>query len=203
MHSYENYDLREDDPYVIPGSGCLKNKLGVTDTAALNILERQITGPMLISIQRNPVIPTFDLQHLCNIHRRLFSRIYPFAGEIRHVEIAKGGRLFLPHGLIRVIARKVFFELEQENYLLGCDEKLLCERVGYYFAALNTIHPFREGNGRTQRILIDQLIAKNGYAIRWSAISGLSIAEASAASLAGDKSGRALVNLVKNNIFKL
>ncbi len=203
MHPYENYDLREDDPYLIPGSECLKNNLGITNTRTLNSLERQITGPMLILLQKNPIEPTFDLQYLCNIHRRMFSRVYPFAGKIRNVEIAKGGRLFLPHALIKTVAAKTFSELRKENYLVHYDKEKFCERIGYYFACINTIHPFREGNGRTQRILIDELAAKSGYAIQWSAISGFSIAEASAAALAGDKAGKALAKLVKINLKSL
>ena len=200
VHPYENYDLREDDPNLIPGSECLQNNLGITDTKTLNTLERQITAPMLIALQKSPVQPTYDLQHLCNIHNRLFGRVYPFAGKVRTVEIAKGGRLFLPHTLINVVSKKLFMELRKENYLLGYDKDMFCQRIGYYFASINTIHPFREGNGRTQRVLIDQLAAKNGFKINWAAISGFSIADASAAALAGDKAGNGLARLVKNNL---
>ncbi|WP_366525611.1 Fic family protein [uncultured Microbulbifer sp.] len=98
---------------------------------------------------------------------------------------------------------ELFSELKEEKYLLNYDRDTFCKRAGYYFAAINTIHPFREGNGRTQRVLIDQLVAKSGYAINWSAISGFSIAEASAAALAGDKAGNGLAKLVKNNLKAL
>lgn len=203
MHPYENYDLREDDPYLIPGSECLQNNLGIKDTKTLNAIERQITAPMLVSLQKTPIQPTYDLQYLCNIHKRLFGRVYPFAGKVRMVEIAKGGRLFLPHALIVVVSKKLFLELRKENYLLGYDKETFCQRIGYYFASINTIHPFREGNGRTQRVLIDQLAANNGYKINWAAISGFSIAEASAAALASDKAGKGLAKLVKNNLKPL
>ncbi|CAA0123352.1 Adenosine monophosphate-protein transferase VbhT [BD1-7 clade bacterium] len=203
MHPYEVYDLREDDPFVLPGSECLKNLLGVSDTKTLNTLERQITGPMLLSLQQTPVEPTFDLAHLCKIHHRLFYRIYPFAGKVRNVEIAKGGRLFLPHGLIEKVSKETFEELKSENYLVGLQEDKFVERIGYYFGAINTIHPFREGNGRTQRVLIDQLAQKCGYAIRWSAMSGHAVAEASAALLAGDKTGKALAKLVSINLYRI
>lgn len=199
VHPYENYDLREDDPYLIPGSECLENNLGITDTKTLTSLERQITAPMLIALQKAPIQETYDLKHLCGIHKRLFGRVYPFAGKVRAVEIAKGGRLFLPHAIISVVSAKLFLELRNENYLLRYDKEKFCQRIGYYFASINTIHPFREGNGRTQRILIDQLAAKNGYKINWAAISGFSIAEASAAALAGDKAAK----LVKNNLKNL
>lgn len=203
MHPYENYDLREDDPYLIAGSECLQNSLGVTDTQTLNMLERRITAPMLVALQKSPVKATYDLQHLCNIHKRLFGRVYPFAGKVRTVEIAKGGRLFLPHALINIVSQKLFLELRKESYLLNYGKEKFCQRVGYYFASINTIHPFREGNGRTQRVLIDQLAEKNGYKINWAAISGFSIAEASAAALAGDKAGEGLAKLVKNNLVEI
>ncbi|MGI9278016.1 MAG: Fic/DOC family protein [Endozoicomonas sp.] len=203
MHPYENYDLRENDPYLIPGSECLKNLLGAKDTTRLNLLERQISGAMLVSLNQSPIPPTFDLEHLCKIHHRLFSRVYPFAGKVREVEIAKGGRLFLPHNLIYSVSEKTFAELKRENYLQGYDQDKFCQRVGYYFGCINTIHPFREGNGRTQRILIDQLAELNGYEINWSAMSGHAIAEASAAVLAGDKSGKGLARLVRINLSRI
>ena len=43
--------------------------------------------------------------------------------------------------------------------------------AGNYLGELNAIHPFRDGNGRTQREFIRELAAQNGYALNWSRVS--------------------------------
>ncbi|MCH9692353.1 MAG: hypothetical protein K0U59_09900 [Gammaproteobacteria bacterium] len=97
MNTYAEYDISEHDPYLIPDSECLKNLLGHFDTATLNEAERRISQQTLAQIIASPVLPTFDLTHLCEIHRRLFRHIYAFAGQVRTMEVSKGGKLFLPY----------------------------------------------------------------------------------------------------------
>ena len=96
MEPYAQYDITEHDPYLLPDSECLINLVGCTHTSELNELERKITQLTIAELVAKPVNPTFDLAHLCEIHHRLFKRVYPFAGQVRKVEISKGGRLFLP-----------------------------------------------------------------------------------------------------------
>jgi cell filamentation protein len=202
MDAYERYDISEFDPYLIPNSGCLKNLLGHTDTAALNEAERLISQQTLAQLIASPVEPTFDLRHLCEIHRRLFRHVYPFAGQIRKVEISKGNKLFLPYALIQKEAEDCFTRLAEENYLSGLDACTFGRRAGFYLGWINKIHAFREGNGRTQRVLIDQLASQNDYFIEWSAVSGQAMAEASRAARTVDPEARELARLIELNIVK-
>lgn len=80
-----------DDPYVWPGSDVLRNRLGIRDAADLNVTERR-----LVLQRAREGVPTghFDLAHLRAIHRHLFQDVYDWAGEIRTVEIRKGGSQF-------------------------------------------------------------------------------------------------------------
>lgn len=172
MDQYSNYDLTEDDPYLIPGSQCLENLLGFTDTPALNDAEEQLTQITMAELARNPPDATFNFEHLKEIHRRIFEDVYPFAGQPRIMDILKGGKLFLPHRMIAEVAQDTFSELHAENRLQGLSPGDFGTRAGYYLGKINMIHPFREGNGRTQRVLLNQLAELNGYAIEWAAISG-------------------------------
>lgn len=199
MQGYENYDLTENDPYLIPNSECLKNLLGFTDTAALNHAEQKLTMIRLAALSRSPVTATFDLNHLCQIHRRLFASIYPFAGQIRTVEISKGGILFLPYKMIKSEAAQCFKQLKQEHFLTGLNQKEFGERAGFFLAWINRIHAFREGNGRTQRVLINQLAEKNGFKIQWSAISGEAMAMACRAARDKDSQATELSRLIRVN----
>lgn len=175
---YEHYDLQEEDPYLIRGSTCLINGLDITDTQLLNDAEARFSAAAYAELIQAPVEPTFDLQHLCSIHRHLFGDVYPWAGEPRRTEIGKGGKLFLPYRLISEKAREVFDELHAERLLLGLPINEFALRAGYYLGRINALHPFREGNGRTQRILLDQLAEQAGYAFTWAAISGEQMAMA-------------------------
>ena len=65
-----------EDPYADPVTGVLRNKLGLGTTGELEIAEREITHAALIFLKESPVPPSYDLGHLCAIHRRIFGDIY-------------------------------------------------------------------------------------------------------------------------------
>lgn len=178
MDGYEKYDLQEEDPYLIPGSTCLTNLLGITDTQRLSEAEAEISSAALAELIAVPVAPTFDLHHLCVIHQHLFGDIYSWAGQLRKTEISKGGKLFLPYRLIEEAAEAIFESLHRENLLLGLDQKQFTTRAAYYLGRINVVHPFREGNGRTQRVLLDQVAELSGYGFEWSSVSGELMAQA-------------------------
>ncbi|MDX5385796.1 MAG: Fic family protein [Alteromonadaceae bacterium] len=172
MDGYEHYDLQDEDPYLIEGSTCLKNLLGITNTAELNEAEAAISAAAMAELIARPVAPTFGLKHLCEIHFRLFGDVYDWAGHLRSTEISKGGMLFLPYGVIPQVAGELFSELHAEDLLRGLPKEEFAFRAAYYLGRINMVHPFREGNGRTQRIFLDQLAELSDYAFEWSAVSG-------------------------------
>ena len=198
---YEHYDIQDEDPYLIPGSTCLINSLDITDTQLLNEAEEKISAAAYAELIQSPAVPTFDLHHLCLIHQRLFGDIYPWAGIPRYTEIAKGGVLFLPYRLIEAKAIEVFDDLHAENLLRDLPMADFATRAGYFLARINAMHPFREGNGRTQRILLDQLAELSGFAFAWSAISGEQMAMACRAARHHDADFNKLSHLLRLHIM--
>lgn len=203
MEGYENYDLQEEDPYLIPCSTCLRNLLGITDTQSLNEAEAAISEVALAELIANPIPPTFDLLHLCNIHRHLFRDVYDWAGQPRVTEISKGGMLFLPYKQIRNVSELVFNELHRECLLEDLEMTAFANRAAYYPGRMNMVHPFREGNGRVQRVLMDQLAESSGYAFQWSAVSGEQMAEACREARQQTPAYRKLERLLAVNITHL
>lgn len=184
-HYYvEGYSV-EDDPYVEP-NGVLKNHFGITSTADLLLVEDEIVTIVTAGLDENPVVGNFDLLHLQDIHRRLFGEVYPWAGELRRVDIGKAETRFLANGLIERCAEELFAGLAQENFLQGLDDMAFCPRVAEYFGRLNFIHPFREGNGRTQREFFRLIAHQAGYEIDWSGCSQGAMIGACIAALAYD-----------------
>jgi cell filamentation protein len=174
-----------DDPYLDPATGILYNKLGITTAPALEAAEREITHITLSQLSVSPVPPTYDLSHLRVIHRAVFHPIYEWAGEIRMVAIAKSHYFCLPQ-FIEPYAADVFGALRKENCLHGLDRAAFVDRLTHYLGEVNAIHPFREGNGRTQRVFFEQLAGDAGFGIKWQRMDPAQNVEASIAIMRGD-----------------
>lgn len=173
------------DPYSDPVTGVLCNKLGLGTAAGLEAAEREITHAALILLHESPVAATYDLLHLREIHRRIFGDIYEWAGQIRTVTIAKGATFCLPQ-YIGSAAGAMFGELGDENFLRGLTRDAFIERLAYYLDEVNALHPFREGNGRTQRAFFGQLARDAGFVLSWQHLDAARNIEASVASMRGD-----------------
>jgi cell filamentation protein len=155
-----------EDPYADPATGVLRNKLGLSATGELENAEREMTHAALIFLKESPVQPSYDLRHLCAIHRRVFGDIYDWAGQLRTVAIAKGTWFCLPQ-YIESAAAEVFRALHGESLLRGLPREVFTERLAHSFGEVNAIHPFRQGNGRAQRAFFEQLSSDAGFILDW------------------------------------
>ena len=173
------------DPYIHPATGLLRNRLGITDIDRLREAEAGLSLAALAELTFRIIPGAYDLEHLCAFHREIFGDIYPWAGEIRIVGIAKSDPFCLPQH-IDTYSAEVFDSLAKERFLRGLSRDRFVDRLTHYFAEVNAIHPFREGNGRTQRAFFRQLAEEAGWPIEWSALTEDGNIEASMASLRGD-----------------
>ena len=169
------------DPYCYPNSRVLKNKFGIRDFEELSLEERKFAKYRARELFENPAQGRFDFKHLRTIHKYLFQDIYDWAGEVRTVDIAKGN-LFCRYFAIEAEAKRIFDELKAEKYLRGMMIGELSGRLAYYLSEINALHPFREGNGRTQREFIRQLALFNGYFLSFVGIKEEEMIAASEAS---------------------
>jgi len=179
MKNEYQYDYEWDSNYCYPNSFILINKLGIKNGKALNEAEREITTIRISQITENPIKGNFDLKHLQAIHRFIFRDIYSWAGQLRTVNIAKGNQ-FCNCIYIESGSKPTFDKLKKENYLIGTSQDDICEKLAYYLGEINVIHPFREGNGRTQRVFIENLAQVAGYKVDFSNVSAADMIEASA-----------------------
>ncbi len=152
------------DPYVYPNSTVLINKFDIHDQDELSRRE----GAIFV-IQNSKPLPAghFDYDHLKAIHHHFFHLIYEWAGKERTVDIAKGESYFANSHYISNELHKLFNKLKQEQYLLHLTKPAFCEKLSFYFNELNAIHPFREGNGRTQRAFYTELAKQAKYDLDW------------------------------------
>jgi cell filamentation protein len=168
------------DPHYDYKHDILKNLPGFTDPNQLENFECIEAATEIFDLQKYPVNGDFDSAHLKAIHARIFQNIYPWAGEFRQVNIRRSASYyFAAVQFIEVSLTTTFATLAAENYLRGLDTDAFASRAAYYLGELNAIHPFREGNGRTQREFIRQLAAEAGHRINWSCVSQEQMVEAS------------------------
>lgn len=164
--------------YCYPNSDVLINKLNIKEQEKLHIFERKLTMLRLIELIDKPIKGNFDFKHLQNIHQYIFQDLYDWAGEVRKIDIAKGN-MFCNVKFIDTQAKEIFDKLKKEKYLEGLSEDDFIKKLAYFFSEINALHPFREGNGRSQREFFRSLAIKNGYVISFSNISENEMLEAS------------------------
>lgn len=179
MSDQYSYDYEWDSEYCYPHSSVLKNKLNIANAEQLSHAEREITAMKILYLKQNPVVGDFDFEHLKAIHYAIFSDIFDWAGKERTVNIAKGNMFCLCQHLEQY-ADSIFEKLRFENYLLNLPREEIPEKLAYYLSEINALHPFREGNGRTQRLMIEYIAAINGFQVDYSQVSREDMIEASA-----------------------
>lgn len=163
------------DPYLDPETGLLRNKVGATTQVILDKIEGDLSFVRLIQLLDNPPPASGDLEELRAIHRQLFQDIYEWAGEIRTVDLRKqgeGAEPFLPVLMIHRAAAHAAEELRADNFLRGMNRGQFIQRLAYHYDQFNYIHPFREGNGRTQRVFWSRVARDAGWQIDWRGVRG-------------------------------
>ncbi len=148
-----------------PDTTVLINKFDIRDEAKLSEIESVITSVRYAEWESAPQADSFDFAHYKAIHHFLFSDLYDWAGEVRTVDISKKGTKFTPAEDIESQAELIFKRLKECNFFKGLPHDEFVEEIVDFYCVTNALHPFREGNGRTQRAFLTQLIRNAGYDI--------------------------------------
>lgn len=157
--------------YCYPDTNVLRNRFGIKDARELKQVETDISVIRQNDLLINLIYGRFTPNHLKRIHRYLLGDVYSFAGSYRREDIAKGTTRFLRHEEIAQKLSELLKQLRDEQCLKGLEAQDFIKRGAWYFAELNYIHPFREGNGRTIREFVRQLFLQAGYLIAWEKVS--------------------------------
>jgi len=168
-YEYGGVEYEGDDFYCYPNTKVLVNIFNIHDYEILQTAEREFSYAKITKLQESPFKGTFDLKYLQKIHRFIFEDIYTWAGRIRGGQFfSKGETEFVRAPMIYTYADNIFGKLRNEKWLRGLTREQFIDRLAYYMAEINTLHPFREGNGRTQRIFFEELARRARYQINFS-----------------------------------
>ncbi len=163
------YSLNATDADCYEGTTVLINKLGIKNETELDKNERVITGFKTAELITKPLKPDFDFGDYKLIHRELFSDLYVWAGCIRTISLSKSATVFTAPEKIEGIGNSVFKRLNDCNFYADMNRSDFIREAAELYDSLNRLHPFREGNGRTERIFFSRLIRNAGFDIDFSA----------------------------------
>lgn len=153
-----------DYTYTDPETGVLRNRENINDARLLLVFESMKVSIRLEELLANP-IKIKNSSSLLDIHRYLFQDIYSWAGKTRTVEINKGGTPFFPlshfHNAFQFVDRLI----EAYRKVAKNDKTQLTYKLAEILDSVNYLHPFREGNGRTQREFLRSLALEKGLSL--------------------------------------
>ena len=171
-----------EDPYCYLDSLILKNKQQLQNAGELQRFENN-----MVALRFAEPLPSgkFDPAHYRAIHHHLFQDVYDWAGQYRTIRIAKGSSMFCFPEHIAGQMDLLFVSLGQAPFVGGATAEEFTTAAASFLAELNAIHPFREGNGRTQLSFLFLLGERVGHPLDMTRIRPREMLAAMVASFGG------------------
>jgi len=170
------------DPYCYPGTTVLKNLAHLQEPETLESFEAAMVTQRL-----DEPLPAGRLSytHYRAIHRHIFGDVYAWAGRIRTVRISKGNSMFCYPEHIDAEMRHLFARLRSEDFFRHVDASIFARKAAHFLGELNAIHPFREGNGRTQLAFLAVMADAAGHGMDYERMEPTRMMDAMIESFAG------------------
>ncbi|MFC5861787.1 Fic/DOC family protein [Acidicapsa dinghuensis] len=179
----EGYDAF-DDPYCYPGTTVLKNLLNIQDQDTLDAFEIEIS-----TLRAEEPLPEgiFDTVHYRAVHHHLFQDVYDWAGQYRTVRTSKGGNFFCYQEYIPAQMDALFQGLRGGEAFVELTSSAFLQEIARFLGELNAIHPFREGNGRSQMAFIGLIGANVNHPFAFERLDRTTFLPAMIASYFGNR----------------
>lgn len=171
------------DPYCYPGTAVLKNLPDLRTQEQLDEFEAASTMQRI-----DEPLPSgrLTVRHYQAIHRHLFQDVYAWAGSFRTVRMSKDGSAFCyPEHIAREM-KALFADLRAKDHLRYSSRDHFAARAADFLSTLNAIHPFREGNGRTQITFLALVADHAGYPLDLDRLNPTAFLAAMVRSFHGD-----------------
>lgn len=174
----------ESDPLCYPGTTVLQNLLEIQNQDDLDEAE---LGLFLMRAEEPFPAGELDTTHYLAVHHHLFQDVYAWAGQIRTIRIGKGGNWFCYPEHIEGQLARAFRELGDPDRLEELTPADFARHVAHVLAEINAVHPFREGNGRTQLAFLAMLAEHAGHEFDADVLERDRVIEAMINSFSGDE----------------
>lgn len=182
------------------------NLVGATSLDELRYRERLLTLKRTQTLKTIHIKCDFSYKHLKAIHKHIFQDVYTWAGQDRYEMglygfMSKGDSIFCKGGFIPEQSQSVFKNLKQCGFDKKQDVDTFAHNLSNFMADLNALHPFREGNGRVQRIFVNELAYNVGFTLDLNLIPKNDMIQASIQAMQGNNAE--LLKLIKTNLTKI
>ena len=167
-------------------STVLINKFDIRDEAQLDAVERSITSGLIAKTMIEMPFENVDFKFYKNLHNYVFSDIYEWAGSVRSIDMSKKGTNFCSATKMNERAERIFLNLQTTDYLKMVPTDEFVNEFTDLYCDLNYLHPFREGNGRIQRLFLNMLLRYNNKTINFANIDKDLLMIATIKSVSGD-----------------
>jgi cell filamentation protein len=167
----------------------LRNKASIKDLQQLEAYEDACADVAVIDTVDAMAGMKLDFDMWKQVHGLLFAEVYDWAGQVRSVQMSKGTSLFAHPEYIEAAAVALFKQLAADLPDMSPERpEQLAHKLAYYYTEMNAIHPFREGNGRTQKMIINEIARRAGAHIPWEKLDVEQHLRATMKAFAGDDS---------------
>ncbi len=170
FYKYDDFDYT----YIDPKTGVLKNLLNITDEDTLIFVESGAVVKRLKQLYEKP-IEIIGIKSLFSIHKYLFQDIYSWVWKKRTVEISKSGKQFFPTSYFEKAFSYIDNLILEYKNIHSNDKKQIAIKLANILDTVNYLHPFREGNGRTQREFIRSLALQKNCILNLNPIDDASV----------------------------
>ena len=164
------YSIESSGDHCYPGTSVLVNKLGIQNQAQLDENETLIVGVKTLQFELAPFPEPLDFNYYKRLHQFLFDGLYDWAGTVRSIDLSKRHTRFCAASEIESLAERMFARVEQMDYFRGLPREDFINELTDFYASVNYLHPFREGNGRAQRLYFRQLVQRAGYKLDFASV---------------------------------
>ena len=160
------YDLPDEEGEVLP------NLLDLSDQRVVELSEAEgFLRAEIMLYEELEDATTFDLAYLLRMHQLALGHLYAFAGKLRVVNLSKGGFNFPSAKFLEDTMRDFDQRVLRPLPNTYASNDALIRDIALVHGELLFVHPFREGNGRTARLLADMMAQKQGHGkLRWEQV---------------------------------
>ncbi|MEL7978370.1 Fic family protein [Isoptericola sp. F-RaC21] len=157
--------------YLLDDRHTLRNLVGARTPEQLRRIEDDLVEARALTLREHGLPTSYDLEGLRQVHRHLFQDVYAWAGDLRTVEIRKGAGWFARRKQIEPAMRQLAEHLRETSNLRSVSAREVPRDLAQVYNIVNHVHPFREGNGRTQREFITALARESGHRLDWTRVT--------------------------------
>lgn len=145
-----NYQYLDPDFIYTNKNGVLHNLAKIEDEVILLAFESLKVSKRIEELLENP-IKIKDSSSLLKIHHHLFQDVYEWAGKVRIVNISKDGKPFFNGERFDKAFQYLDSIISEYRIVNKTNSNEIAKKLAEILDTVKYLHPFREGNGRTQR----------------------------------------------------